>query len=306
MAKKSKTRQNASGRGQHPSQIPAVSRWTWSGIIGVVSVIAGIFSTLFAFYSIVDNRQMARESGSLRKSVIQLGFGNAGADAFNNTLIALVPEACRTTPVLIELPFTLANVGDKSSNALTLTVGYPYSKGVSVAGTEAINDSFALGGPPVLGKFDRKVTDSEPFRYIQYRWEALPPKASVTVNEPLSAPLPMVIDAHEIQPDLSGNFVVSYQYRLPVIIYSESELSTGSLTVATIQAQSLSEAMPEIKKYIAREFPRPERPWYDLLGWFIPKVRGELFVTEPGTLRCDSPNGSFVFAGEVTKLEFDR
>ena len=284
--------------------VPA-SGWTWSGTIGVVGGIAGILGTLFALYSIIDNRQMAKESGSLRKSVISLGFGNTQAEGPNNTLIALIPKACQVRPILIELPFTLANLGDKSSSALTLTVGYPYSGGVSVAGNEAINDSFALGGPPVLGKFDRKVTDSEPFRYIQYHWESLPPKASVTVNEPISAPLPMVIDAHEIKPGLTGDIVVSYQYRLPIIISSENELTTGSLAVATIQAQNLAEAMPEIQKYVAREFPRTQRRWYDLAGWLRQKAHVELFVTEPGTLRCDDANGSFVFAGNIDALVFE-
>lgn len=273
--------------------------------VSIFAAIIGPLAIAISIYAIIDARSLAKETGALRKSSVELGFGDQRTQSLNTQVAVLIPKECRATPVLLEIPFTLFNFGEKASSNVSLTTGYLLSEGQSVALSEGINDAFSLSGPPVAGNFVRSTADDETYRYVTYKIDVLPPKSSVTFSEPVAAPLPVSIDINELRQDLTGSISIKYAYKIPIIISSNEgdDLSTGSLTLMTFRGSSLEEAEEEMKNYAKKKLDdyKEDQSWMDIHSFFAPPTV-ELFVIEPEKTMCESANGSFVFSGKVNRL----
>lgn len=271
----------------------------------LTGAVAG-FGLAATFFSILDTRRMAEKSGSLERPNLQVGVGKFGSRGNKLDLVLLAPHHCIVKgPMLIALPLTVANDGEKGAQTVKVTLAFPLIDGASPAGGNFVSEVMELNGPPVTAT-GRTVLDDEDRRYVTHQIDIIPARTSITFNEPILAPLPHTTDVD--LPDGKGSIRLRYSlaYQVAVLVQdAEGKLLVRELNITAVEADSIGEAMPHLDRIASERQVEAARGLSEasfLWRAMVVRPNAQIFVMEGGS--C--PTLGVVEAGKVASLDYPQ
>lgn len=262
-------------------------------LVGLVLTAASLGTSIWA---ILEARMVAKNSGSLDKADIRFGFGDQLADFPEMQVLAVIPDQCRAEPILMELPFTVFNAGNKGAQEVSVVMTFPLIDGASPVVNSDINDMMRGDSPPVASVM-RTVTDTPSRRHVSYRVSALYPKMLVGLGEPIQAPLPVSVAA--------DGMLVTAEYSLEVplnITFDGASLETGKLHITAVRGKyEPAKLAPVISRLASSQAQATGtggwRGWLARqVGW-LPAT--QVFILTADEYECGSADGSFAFTRNV-------
>jgi hypothetical protein len=275
----------------------------------MVVQLATLVALAVAIITLRDTWRIAERSGSFERPAVQIGFGGIPIDGSEAELIALIPKRCSAHPVLMEIPLTIYNSGEKAASNLSVSLQFPLDNGRSPAPGQDSSSLFSGEGPPVT-TVTRAVHDAAKWRYVTYSAGRLLPRTSIQVGEPIEAPLPISVDLSEADPRFSGSARLSYSLQVPVVIaFDDERVVTAKMNVTAMQADTVQEAGRALNQHVAALRTRAPveraglRRW---VAWLMPAPKGRAFIAQPESVECGSKEGSMAFTRSISVLEYRR